>query len=199
MDVLTEVATIDGTSNTLTTLYGYPILRIQSGTTVTGINVANDGRIFILVNETANDVSILHESSLTTSTLRFNTPDGGRFLLRPKASVLVHYNAGIGRWLLTGYTSPPSTFSYKSVSTSYTLVASDYFVTGTGAVGLTLTLPTAVGFSGTVYYLKSRLTGSALLRIATTSSQTIDDVTSLTLARNEVIGVVSNGSNWEMF
>jgi len=38
-----------------------------------------------------------------------------------------------------------------------------------------------------------------LLTVATTSSQTIDGVTTKSLARFDALKVISNGSNWEIF
>lgn len=199
-NLATELASINTTTQILTLTNGLPVQRIQSGTTLAGMTLGTDGRMILLTNETANDITILHESSVAaTATQRFNIADGVRFLLKPKASVLAYYNGTLGRWLVLGDNPPPVAIPYRSVSANYTLVPSDYFVTGTGAAALTLTLPTAVGVSGTVYYLKNRLNAGLLLTVATTSSQKIDDATAWSLARYETLSVISNGANWEVF
>ena len=59
----------------------------------------------------------------------------------------------------------------------------------------TLTLPTAVGVTGKRYTLKAtQATGT--ITVATTSSQTIDGLTTQTLSHDDCMEVVSNGANW---
>ena len=84
---------------------------------------------------------------------------------------------------------------YATASATYAIKTSDYllnFTTGT----FTATLPTAVGCTGKHYIFKN--TGSGIITIATTSSQTIDGVTTYVLAAslNKYVHVVSTGSNW---
>ena len=90
-----------------------------------------------------------------------------------------------------------STVTYGTTSTALTLGVNDYYVSATGSSNYTITLPTAVGITGRVYIVKSNNTG--LTTIGTTSSQTIDGVTSKVHARYDSIQVVSNGTNWEIF
>src|SRR6267142_46188 len=64
---------------------------------------------------------------------------------------------------------------------------------------LTITLPTAIGISGRRYTIKDWKGKSATnnITIATTSSQTIDGVTTKVLSQNYVsYTVVSDGANW---
>jgi hypothetical protein len=89
----------------------------------------------------------------------------------------------------------------RSAKTSnYTLTLADDIVTGSVSGGaFTLTLPSAVGITGKQYILKrTDQTLGTMLNIATTSSQTINGVTTSTLARQyEELIVVSDGANWQ--
>ena len=96
----------------------------------------------------------------------------------------------------TEYASVPNgSFSagIRTIGSGETLKDSDYTVLCNGT--FTATLPTAAGISGRVYTIKNIGTGTVL--VATTSSQTIDGVTSWTLStRYDWITVQSDGSNW---
>lgn len=68
-----------------------------------------------------------------------------------------------------------------------------YFVTGT----TTLTLPTAVG--NTNSYKITNFDASLTTTVATTSSQTIDGSTTITLIPNQSVEIISNNANWAIF
>jgi len=108
-----------------------------------------------------------------------------------------------------GTTSPNSTLdvrgsistNYRTFTTSSTAAITDNVLVFTGSSAATLTLPSAASISGRTYLIKNAsLTGPIpVLTIATTSSQTIDGLTSWTLnALYQTITVVSNGSNWHI-
>jgi hypothetical protein len=84
---------------------------------------------------------------------------------------------------------PISTFSANT-----TAGASDNMLVFTGSSATTLTLPTAVSITGRVYWVKNG--GTATLTVATTSSQTIDALSSWSLTQGKTLRVVSSGSNW---
>lgn len=85
--------------------------------------------------------------------------------------------------------------SYVAKTTTYTATATDQVISCSGT--FTLTLPTAVGITGRIYTIKN--TGTGIITIATTSSQTIDGSTTLAGAiQNETYYLKSNGSNWEV-
>lgn len=90
----------------------------------------------------------------------------------------------------TGFIKP-----YNAQTANYTLLASDYLVDCTTNT-FTATLPTAVGITGQEYVVKN--SGTGVITIATTSSQTIDGAASGTITLNQYdsITVVSNGANW---
>ena len=85
------------------------------------------------------------------------------------------------------------TFPTKEINTSYFIGDNDYLIDVTGNT-ITVTLPTAVGIDGKNYVIKN--SGSGVITVETTSSQTIDGVSTKTLNSNNSVEVVSNGSNW---
>jgi hypothetical protein len=101
------------------------------------------------------------------------------------------------RIINAGGTGGGITRSVNNISTTTTAGAAAstdyvYFISGT----TTLTLPTAVGNTNR-YTLKN--VGTSTVTINTTSSQTIDGSTSLTISvRYTAIDVVSDGTNWNI-
>lgn len=100
-----------------------------------------------------------------------------------------------GNLVVRGVTSISSTttFSLAQKTSGYTLTLNDYTVECTTG-SFTLTLPTAVTCEGKVFVLKN--SGSGIITIATTLSQTIDGQTSGELSQYDCLNVQSNGSNW---
>lgn len=92
-------------------------------------------------------------------------------------------------------TSGSFTRSYSAKTTTYSIVSTDSIIDCTSGT-FTVTLPTAVDCIGKVYDIKN--SGTGVITIATTSSQTIDGGSSgtITLDQYEGITVVSNNSNW---
>lgn len=86
-----------------------------------------------------------------------------------------------------GFTTP-----HKVVSSGYQITVDDYLIECSGS--FTVTLPNAVGIEGKHYIIKNN--GSLIISIATTLSQTIDGVTSMTLAAHSSIQLISTGANW---
>ncbi|MFL5745347.1 MAG: hypothetical protein ACJ751_11810, partial [Niastella sp.] len=89
--------------------------------------------------------------------------------------------------------------SFRTFSTSTIITGTDHTVVFTGTAATTATLPTAVGVTGRVYWIKnaSATLPTPTLTVATTSSQTIDGATTWLLDEaNEVMKVISNGTNW---
>lgn len=88
-----------------------------------------------------------------------------------------------------------SSAPYAAKTANYTLTAADRTIRADATGGsFTLTLPTAVGHNRE-YYIKC-ISAANVLTVATTSSQTIDGVTSLTLAQHDCLHVQSDGANW---
>lgn len=87
-----------------------------------------------------------------------------------------------------------SNTSLPSVSktSTYSITETDYVVRCSGT--FTVTLPTAVGVSDKIYLIKN--SGVGVITLDTTSSQTIDGVTTQTVLAGNWIEVQSDGSNW---
>jgi hypothetical protein len=103
-----------------------------------------------------------------------------------------------------GTTSPNSTLDIRgSLSNNFrsftgnTTAATDHTLAFTGTSAATLTLPDATTITGRVYVVKNASSNASTLTIATTSSQTIDGLSSWSLTQtNKSITLISNGSNW---
>jgi hypothetical protein len=84
--------------------------------------------------------------------------------------------------------------AYRAITALRTLDATDYFIDCT-ANTFAVTLPTAASITGRVYIIKN--TGTGIITVDTTSSQTIDGYATMTLsATNAVITLISNGAHW---
>jgi hypothetical protein len=112
-------------------------------------------------------------------------------------------NAQVG----IGTTAPNSTLEIngslaagvRTFSGAYTADISDYNLIFTGTSATTLTLPTAAGITGRIYTIKNASSNTSVLTIATTSSQTIDGITTQLLSNtNQSLSVVSNGTGWNI-
>lgn len=95
-------------------------------------------------------------------------------------------------------TDPFGMHAWKTVAKSgdYTLTNLDHIILASGSI--TLTLPTAVGFTGKSFIIKN--VGTDLVTITTTGGQTIDGLASVKLQGSfSWFGVVSNGTNWIIY
>ena len=110
-------------------------------------------------------------------------------------------NAQVG----VGTTSPNSTLdvrgslsvNYRAFSASTSAGTTDNMLVFTGTSAATLTLPDATACTGRVYRIKNASSNTSALTIATTSSQTIDGLSSWSLAiTNQTLILISNGTNW---
>lgn len=85
--------------------------------------------------------------------------------------------------------------NFTSLNDNTTLNTSHYVVSVTVS-GKTITLPTAVGISGRIYYIDNASSGN--ITVTTTSSQTINGVTAQTLTKDSCMQVISNNSHWRI-
>jgi hypothetical protein len=108
-----------------------------------------------------------------------------------------------------GTVSPTSTLdirgsfsaAYRSFTTSTSASLTDYTLAFTGIAACSVTLPDATVCAGRVYLIKNASTTgpTPVLTISTTSSQTIDGITSWLLDQAyESLILVSNGANWHI-
>ena len=123
-------------------------------------------------------------------------------LISPFTSALINYalNApAVGATFPLSVSSTSVNTVYTAITGATTLGSNHHFVSASGASTYAVTLPTAVGFTGKQFAIKSMMNTGVILTVNTTSSQTMDGVTSLVLGRFESLQVISNGSNWEIF
>lgn len=138
-------------------------------------------------------------SSVTISTTAPSTPTAGDLWWSSEEGKLkVYYNDGSSsQWVdaFTGTIAGIALVAYLAVaSANYTLTSSDYAVNWTAGTQ-TATLPSAVlAGAGKQYVIKN--SGTGMLTVATTSSQTIDGQLYQYLNQWDSITVVSDGSNW---
>ena len=82
-------------------------------------------------------------------------------------------------------------YTYRAVTTTYTIVATDYLLDCSGT--FTITLPTAVGFTGE-YIIKN--SGTGLITLDGDGTETVDSNLSIALNQYVTITVRSTGTNW---
>ncbi len=158
------------------------------------------GQAGIAFNYTAVDTVAKNGSGIgspASQALGLFTSNGTALMERMR----IDNNGNVG----IGTTSPNSSlhnngsFALPIVSkiANYTLTSSDHTVIASGA-GTTITLPTAVNIQGRIYVIK-RNDSTNNITVNTTSLQTIDGATSLTLSTNyQVIMVQSDNANWQI-
>lgn len=90
------------------------------------------------------------------------------------------------------------TLAVAGKTAAYTTTAADALIRADAAGGaFTVTLPTAVGITGKIFWVK-RTSASNNVTVGTTSSQTIDGASTKTLTTQyATIAIVSNGTNWD--
>lgn len=94
-------------------------------------------------------------------------------------------------------TNSDITYPYAAKTANYTVLTTDYFIDCTSGT-FTVTLPTAASVSGKIYNIKN--SGTGVITVNTTSSQTIDGGSTASLpVQYTSISVISDGSNWKVF
>lgn len=109
-------------------------------------------------------------------------------------------------------TSPGSTLdingslaaNYKTVTTNYTMTATDYHVSYTGTGNATFTLPAAISgagnFKGRLYTINNRT--SSTITVNPAGSETINGTASITIAANQSVQLINTGltagATWEV-
>jgi parallel beta-helix repeat protein/putative cofactor-binding repeat protein len=114
----------------------------------------------------------------------------------PTSGGILYAESGAARWRTAAGTISTVGGDVTSTSANYTALVSDRTVLGTGgASGITVTLPTAV--KGARFEVAKVDSGAGAVTVATTSSQTINGVTTKVLAAQyDKVTVVSNGTAW---
>jgi hypothetical protein len=120
-------------------------------------------------------------------------------------AVLLQYTSATAIWYVQSDDLPQTSVvmgSSHTVTSTYTMTGTDHVVMAdaTGG-GFTITLPTAVGFSGR-YTIDAVTSTTNVVTLSTTSSQTIDGSSSTTLGTGASgaywtsVDLVSDGANW---
>ena len=162
------------------------------GTIVTGVWHGTAIANAFLANSTISGVSLGGTLAALTAGDGSLTFSGSYTGATARTIILNMSNANT--WTRTQTFNGGVGYTYVQVGGTYSVLSSDYTVdckTGT----FTVTLPSAVGITGQVYEIKN--SGTGVITVATTSSQTIDGVTTQTLAvQYQTIIVQSTGSAW---
>lgn len=130
-----------------------------------------------------------------TRALTINSSQVATFASSVTASSFIKTGGTSSQFLMAdGSVTNGLTLPNIAKTSTYNITTSDYTINCTSGT-FTVTLPTAVGISGQIFVVKNSGTGT--ITIATTSSQTIDTVTSKTLnTQNSGFAFQSNGANW---
>lgn len=183
---LTKGEMIDGSSDITQ-------LKVQSHSTQTT-------NPFEIENSAGTDlVTVSNAGLLTTQTLTTVTSASIPRLSNLTTNGFVKTSGGIGTLSIDTNTyiisGGAQIGAYVAKTANYTLTTTDYAVNCTSGT-FTLTLPTAVSVAGQMYQLKN--SGTGVVTINTTSSQTIDGNASgsITMAQYDNFTVMSDGANW---
>lgn len=180
---------------------GNPCLYVDQSGGGVGLQIAATSDNDILFTGT-NVVDIYHSSSNRDMVIATN--GGGIYFSTNAKSVygltVVSNRVNVGSVsTATSTLSVAGSFSgaYVAKTANYTLTISDYIVECT-ANSFNLTLPTAVGCTGRIYYMDN--SGAGTITLNTTSGQTIDGNVSgaLTILPAKGYAVYSNGANWRI-
>lgn len=125
----------------------------------------------------------------------------GNTSLTTRVTVLPSGNVGVATTPTSkfhGFGS--SAFRLQTFTGNTTLGDQTFALTDASGGAVTITLPTAVGISDRIYYIKKSDSSSNYVTVATTGGQTIDGAASFALKiGGEAIMVVSDGANWWKF
>jgi hypothetical protein len=178
----------------------------------------SSGNVTITLPATPTDKTRVEIKMIKTSggnTVTFNTSGSDVFnisggvttgsLLILNHAIMLQYNASSGIWYTQSDDLPQASvvIGYThTVTATYAIVNTDHNVLADAtSAAFTVTLPTAVGYSGR--YTIDDITSTAnLVTLATTSSQTIDGNSSTTLGTQasgapwSSIDLISDGANW---
>ena len=178
---------------------------ITTGTNPSGMTVDSTGRfVFALISGSIIVYAINQFDGTLTSRGAFAvggscnniaTDPTSRFIF-----AAIFNNSIVQSFAINMFSAMGTLFSQvTSITAATTLDSTHGVVLCGGTTSYQVTLPTAVGITGRQYQIKKNSTSAYTLTIGTTSSQTIDGVTSLVLTTqyNNIV-VISDGANWSL-
>lgn len=89
--------------------------------------------------------------------------------------------------------SPVENLNFRQTSTETTLTSSDVVLECTSGT-FTVNLPTAVGITGRVYFIKN--SGAGVVTVDPSGAELIDGAASTVLSTTDGIQILSTGSGW---
>lgn len=189
------------TSGTINALASSKVNIKLTGSTVVlnGATAGSDGQVLIIQNSTGSDLTINSLSGSASAANQFQL-SAGSVSITSNSCVIFQYDSTAAKWYQISYIPPASTssVSVSTKTTTYSITTSDSVILcDATSAAFTVTLPTASGNTGKTFTIKKIDSSSNIVTIATTSSQTIDGVTTQKLfARYDTSIVQSDGSNW---
>lgn len=118
----------------------------------------------------------------------------GTLITNEAGKLLLRLNDGTDQVLVN---APDSLEDVVSITNNYTVVAGDNTILADATSNsIDITLPTAVGITGRRFAIKATNVDN-LVTLKTTSSQTIDGITTQTFLLNQSRTVISDGANWQ--
>ncbi len=110
----------------------------------------------------------------------------------------LQYN-GAGNWIDRTEQESSGNSAVATITASTTLTLDQEVVLCNNTSNITVTLPTAVGNAGKPYTLKKIGDNSATVTVDAAGSETIDGAATVLLyIRNDFVGIISDGSNWQI-
>jgi len=189
--------TFSGDSNTGLYNIGADTLGITTGGTER-MRIGSTGNVGIGGSPDANAILDIQSTTKAFMPPRMTTaqknaiasPAAGMVVYDTDLKAISYYNGTA--WLSSG------ALSVTSKTANYTALVSDDVILASSSGGaITITLPTAVGFTGKTFTIKKTDSSGNAVTIGTTSSQTIDGSTTFPInVQYRAINVVSDGSNW---
>lgn len=206
---ITTISTSSSSGSTPTppTAFPFPGLgAINDQTGVTAYTILNTDNGILLILNDASPVAITLDSAMVTPYFLFVTNFGaGAATLTPTSGLidgsaslsLLQYQSVLAvfdgtNWKTTAI-APTGTEAYRAITSATTILSTDWQIEATTGT-FTQPLPTAVGIAGKIYSIKN--SGTGVITVSTTSSQTIDGSLTQPLHQWENLTVMSNGTNW---
>ena len=147
------------------------------------------GRRVLIFKDSSGNAGV---NNITITPASGNIDNSASYVINTNYGAVMMECDGVNWKVLASFT-PQGTTSYVDRSGTYTIAATDDTV-NCSANTFTVTLPTAGGRRGKVFTIKN--SGTGLITLATTGSQTIDGATTHTLIQYASIVVQSIGPNW---